>query len=159
MEYQVYARQRTETGIGLAEDRGMNTRTNMPSQLWFLVGTLVAILLVTSAIAAVTTGRQLPIAPASDVPHARARQSNWEEGGVVVSIREIDYQAHRHGRGVAGALRTDGKKPFVEMPAKRYEVTVRMRDGSSRVFIESTSAHWRFGERIILIENADRQSG
>jgi hypothetical protein len=27
-----------------------------------------------------------------------------------------------------------------------------MSDGSSRIFIETTSAHWRPGERIIVIE-------
>lgn len=36
----------------------------------------------------------------------------------------------------------------------QYEVTVRMRDGSIRTFVEDSAVHWRSGERIILIEAA-----
>lgn len=40
--------------------------------------------------------------------------------------------------------------------AKSYEVTVRMRDGSSRAFMDANPANWRAGERVILIEAASR---
>ena len=40
----------------------------------------------------------------------------------------------------------------LENEAKRYEVTVRMKDGSSRKFISDNPVAWRKGERLILIE-------
>ena len=37
-----------------------------------------------------------------------------------------------------------------------YEYTLRMSDGSSRVFLETLPASWRVGERLTLIEGQDR---
>jgi len=37
-----------------------------------------------------------------------------------------------------------------------YEYTLRMTDGSSRVFLETLPASWRVGERLTLIEGQDR---
>ena len=37
-----------------------------------------------------------------------------------------------------------------------FEFTVRMADGSSRVFLEDTAVAWRLGERLIYIDGADR---
>ena len=36
-----------------------------------------------------------------------------------------------------------------------YEYTLRMRDGSLRVFQETLPTSWRVGERVILIENIE----
>jgi hypothetical protein len=37
-----------------------------------------------------------------------------------------------------------------------YEYTLRMSDGSSRVFREMLPASWRVGERLTLIDGQDR---
>ena len=39
----------------------------------------------------------------------------------------------------------------------RYEITVRLRDGSTRVSHHNSPAQWRLGERIILIDGSHRQ--
>jgi hypothetical protein len=39
-----------------------------------------------------------------------------------------------------------------------YEITVRLRDGSTHVHTESTPRYWRRGERVVLIAG-ERQTG
>ena len=39
---------------------------------------------------------------------------------------------------------------------RTYEYTLRMRDGSMRVFQETLPTSWRLGERLMLIENIER---
>lgn len=68
------------------------------------------------------------------------------ECGVVSSTRLIKgVEPGANGQGEAHGKIAD-----------RYEVTVRMRDGSSRVFTDSSATNWRPGERMTLIESAIR---
>lgn len=57
------------------------------------------------------------------------------ECGVVSSTRRIQQAA-------------EGLNPGIE-------VTVRMRDGSRRQFMDASSANWRVGERLIIIGSAN----
>lgn len=57
------------------------------------------------------------------------------ECGVIESVREIDT------RGEQGAEST-----------RSYETTIRLRDGSRRVFIEATPRMWRSGTRVMVID-------
>ncbi|MDD5249550.1 MAG: hypothetical protein PHY45_11225 [Rhodocyclaceae bacterium] len=68
------------------------------------------------------------------IPGKRSRVK-CAECGVVASTREIGTSA------VAQPIR---------------EVTVRMRDGSERIFVAANSVRWRRGERMVLIEDASR---
>ncbi len=65
------------------------------------------------------------------------------ECGVVESFREIG-QAGEGVDAVAGEVAEKG--------ATRYEVTIRMKDGASRVIIDANPANWREGERVTLID-------
>jgi outer membrane lipoprotein SlyB len=38
---------------------------------------------------------------------------------------------------------------------RSYEFTVRLADGSSRVFNDTNPARWRSGERVIVIDGAN----
>jgi hypothetical protein len=40
-----------------------------------------------------------------------------------------------------------------------YEYTLRMADGSSRVFQETFPASWRVGERLVLIDGSSLKTG
>lgn len=72
------------------------------------------------------------------------------ECGVVVSTREIE-QLGRSGEVLRGGQNEiSGKHP------KRHEVTIRMKDGSSRVFLDAHPVNWRPGERIIFIQGASQ---
>lgn len=78
------------------------------------------------------------------------------ECGIVESLREIKPAGETSnpaasGRGPKLALNEAAAKSN-----KRYEVTVRMRDGASRVFEESTPANWRPGERVSVIDGGSR---
>ncbi len=141
------------------------------------VGSVVVILLGISASSAVTAwlptstdvadvvfaGDTLPATlarrdgPQAQIPSARGEseagiRGRCPECGVVAFIREIDER----GAGVdSGAARSATKGDHREIPqqsTKRYEINVRMRDGSSRVFVEANPAIWRPGERVILVE-------
>lgn len=100
-----------------------------------------------------------PDGPQAQIPSARGEREasirvRCPECGVVAFIREID----QHGAGVdSGAARRATRGDHSEIPeqsTKRYEVNVRMRDGTSRVFVEANPANWRPGERVILVEGA-----
>jgi hypothetical protein len=61
-------------------------------------------------------------------------RGNCPECGVVSSMRSIAHAAEGLNSGI--------------------EVTVRMRDGSSRQFADTSSANWRVGDRMIIIGSA-----
>jgi hypothetical protein len=84
-----------------------------------------------TALPAPDTGVATPVAPANT---ARARgRSTCDSCGVVESVRRLE--------------------PAAGMPAF-YEMTVRLRDGSSRVTSIANTAQWHAGDRIMLIGSA-----
>ncbi|MGQ0523889.1 MAG: hypothetical protein ACT4P8_09550 [Betaproteobacteria bacterium] len=87
-------------------------------------------------------------APAPGGTRVKAR---CPECGVIVSMREID--AGGAGTGLAGVTAA-GNKALSTESARRYEITVRLADGSRRVIEQANPASWRQGERLILIDGA-----
>lgn len=159
----------------------MKTPANEAPYLPLLIGSLGAILLVISGSAAVQAwtpdsanaagvvfGReefpppllgltgapaQFPAVLAEDAARDKVK---CPECGVVASTREIGKLGAGFDPGATGGLTRDARIALAGKPAKRYEVTVRMKDGSSRVFMDATPANWRPGERVILIEGANQ---
>lgn len=77
-----------------------------------------------------------------------------EQCGVVTSMREIRHaEGAVDARAKPGVIRASLKETAVEA-TRRYEVTVRMQDGSQRVFVHAAPANWRTRERLILIGGA-----
>jgi hypothetical protein len=70
------------------------------------------------------------------------------ECGVVESTREVKQI------GAAGGGTGGDRNGIPGQSTTRYEITVRMRDGSSRVFMDANWANWRPGDRMTLIESA-----
>lgn len=158
----------------------MRAHVSQVAQLPLLIVGIAAVLLVTSGIAAVMAWTPADAdgaggAIASDavaanpggsaddereVPAARPEndarlRAKCAECGMVESIREIE----RSAEGVdAGAVTAGGRTVQPGDPTGIREVTVRMKNGSSRVFTDATSAHWRPGQRMIVIVGAS-QSG
>jgi hypothetical protein len=93
--------------------------------------------------AALTESSPMPAQPAgaqgdtasagvvSDTP----TRTTCAECGVIESVREIDTRGERAGEST-----------------KSYETTIRLRDGSRRVFVEATPRMWRSGTRIMVID-------
>jgi hypothetical protein len=71
------------------------------------------------------------------------------ECGVVESKREIVQG------GTARADKAAAQHSHV-MPVKAYEVTLRMKDGSSHRFVDANPGNWRPGQRIILIGESNQ---
>lgn len=94
---------------------------------------------------------QAQIPPAQAEGDARVRVK-CPECGVVASTREIEQL------GAAGGATRSGQNEISGRSTKSYEITVRMNDGSSRMFMDANPANWRPGERVILIEGASQSS-
>jgi hypothetical protein len=114
-----------------------------------LVAGLAAFVLGSAALAAVVAW-----APASaERPieifapeHTRAARARCEECGVITSKREIGEPSD--GKSLQSALNS----------SRRYEITVRLADGSRRVIDDLSPANWRTGERVTLIDGVNRPS-
>jgi len=116
----------------------MNTLTNRAVPLLRTTASVAAILVGAAAMAAVAGWWPVSTAAtAPDIAPVRRAGTGCAECGTVVSSLAVEP-----------APRTSGAGPTV----KRYQVTVRMNDGSSRVFVDANVAHWRQGERVIVIE-------
>jgi hypothetical protein len=88
-------------------------------------------------------GAQIPPARAEGNAHVRI---TCAECGVVESTREIEELSEGVDPGAASKS------------AKSYEVTVRMKNGTSHVFVNAKPVNWRPGERMIVIEGVRRAS-
>ena len=124
---------------------------------------------------------QAPVHAASNspVPARVAVATKCAECGVIQSVREIDSKGEGSGLGAVGGAVVggvlgnqvgggSGKKIMTVVGAvggavagneiekrvkstKRYEITVRFDDGSSRVFTEANAPSWRNGDKVKVI--------
>lgn len=74
------------------------------------------------------------------------------ECGMFVSMREVESEDT--GAGAAGGATAGSQDETRVKTARRYEITIRMADGSSRVIEDANPARWRTGERLIVIGGA-----
>lgn len=82
---------------------------------------------------------------------ARTRAKAWAacaECGFVASMREFEHMGEETEPEVAGGVTGN--------PTRRHEVTIRMKDGTSRAFVDTHPANWHPGERVIFIEGTNR---
>ena len=77
------------------------------------------------------------------------------ECGVIVSMREIEVRNEDSGPGATGWVVAGNQDETRVKSTRSYEITVRLADGSSRVFNDANPARWRSGERVIVIDGAD----
>jgi len=101
--------------------------------------------------AGVTFALDKLLAPPTRTVGARVRVK-CEECGVVASTREIEQP------GVAGGVARGGQNEIPGKLVKSYEVTIRMKDGSSHVFMDANPVNWRPGEGIIFIQGANQSN-
>jgi hypothetical protein len=72
---------------------------------------------------------------------SRRNRVGCPECGFVESVRPIERSGGASGTTIAANA----------LSAKGYEITVRLRDGSSTVFNEANPGTWRLGSRVIVI--------
>ena len=158
----------------------MNTQANKSRYLPLLIAGIAVILSSTVGIAAIigwlpaaTDGSgdilaldDLPVASAKPVAgtaqaapgqvagEARAK-GRCAECGVIVSMREIDARDEDAGLDASGGAVARNQDELRVTSARRYEITIRMADRSSRVINHASPASWRPGERVIVIDGAN----
>jgi hypothetical protein len=71
----------------------------------------------------------------------RRNRVGCPECGFVESVRPIERSGGASGATIAANAQS----------ARGYEITVRLRDGSSTVFNEANPGTWRLGSRVIVI--------
>lgn len=121
----------------------MNTQFEILHRRPRLVAGLAAIVLGTAAVAVVVAwapaAAEDPVEVFAPEP-VRAARARCAECGVIISKREIEAP------GDEASLKS----------SRRYEITVRLEDGSNRVIDDVSPANWRAGERVTLIEGVNR---
>lgn len=109
-----------------------NLMRSFPTILSIVIGVSMVIAMVTAVPSTPMFDAYLEHVPAADKVSPR---ENCPECGVVSSTRGIAHAAEGINSGI--------------------EVTVRMRDGSNRQFMDASSANWQVGERMIIIGSAN----
>jgi len=137
----------------------MKTQANRPSYVAPLIVGMAVILFSTAGIA-----RMLGWGPDSaddsggmlsaQAGAARAK-GRCAECGVIMSMREIDARDEGAGLDASGGTVSGHQDALPETSARRYEITIRLADRSSRVINYASPASWRPGERVIVIDGAN----
>ena len=147
----------------------MNTRWNQHLQLPLLVGGITAILVSGIAIgslaisapdfnAVVTSAAPADAAPApakadraAAIAAPRTRSYRCAQCGVIESTRTVGVPDGKTGVNAPGRSAAGSRGEVEAMPVRNNEITVRLRDGSTRVFTDTNPARWRHGERVTVI--------
>ena len=143
----------------------MNTHPREPLHLPQLIGYIAAILVSGAAIGSLAISAQSAngVASPAESPDATAalaiaatgaRASRCPECGVIESTREVG--ATDENAGVSGSSRIAADNEIEVKPARNYEITIRLQDGSMRVLTDARPASWRRGERGTIIAGVDR---
>lgn len=104
-------------------------------------------------------GMGAKVLPAPAAAGVRARASAWAECaecGFIVSTREIELAEEKMIADIADGAMQDDLREAQGTPARQHEVTIRLNDGTSRVFVEGHRPNWRPRERVILIAGEGR---
>lgn len=144
----------------------MKTRLNRDPYVRLMIGGLALIVVAgigfvamtagaTSSSERVETGKPLDDVSVPEQADAQVRVK-CGECGIVESLREIKPAGEASLPVASGRVAKLALDEAAVKSNKRYEVTVRMRDGASRVFEESNPANWRPGERVSFIDGASR---
>ena len=136
----------------------MNTQANKPLHLPLLSGSMAALLLSGIAIASLAISAQgfdgvfVPAKPPEAVAAsagAAPGANRCAECGVIESTREIEgpdamIRVHTSGQTIVGG-------EIAGRPARNWEITIRLQDGSMRVITDASPAMWKSGERVKII--------
>lgn len=137
----------------------MNTNRHPFLTPRLVIASIVAILLSGLAIAAMIAVPKSQAEGAAP-PGVEAKATvRCAECGFVESTRELGQAVADRNGGSLAHVAQHGAKSTLRAPVHRYEVIVRMKDGSARVFIDPAPVQWRAGERLYLIGESPTPSG
>lgn len=138
----------------------MNTQATKLPHLPRMVGGIAAILVSGIAIGslaisgqnsngAFAPGESPEAAAAPAIAAPRHQTYRCAECGVIESTREIEASGEKTGVNASGPIAAGGQIEW--KPARMYEITIRLQDGSMRVITDAYPARWRRGERVKII--------
>ena len=144
----------------------MNSQTNKSLHLPLLVGGIAAILVSGIAIGSLAISAQgfngipAPAEPpeaatAPAIAAVGARAYRCRECGVIVSTRALEAPHETTGVNASGRIAGANRGEIKEKPVRNFEITVRLRDGSTRVVTDANPARWRHGEKVIIIAGGE----
>jgi len=161
----------------------IKTKTDEPIHLLLLFAGIAALLFTTSVVAhvmgwlpnaATTAGNTIAVEgitaasaksifiPASSTPSPvlgpLAGKRRCPECGVITAMREIEMSGKVSGLGAPNREAAGSANMMRMNPAKLYEFTVRLDDGTHRVIIDTHRAAWRLGERLNIIDGINPSS-
>lgn len=98
-----------------------------------------------------------PVGAGAQIPLARAESDarigmKCPECSVITSVREIEQLDDEIDPGADGGMASGSRNEITGGAAKIYEITVRMRGGSKRVFMDASPDNWRVDQRVVFIE-------
>ena len=114
------------------------------------IGIMGTLIIGTPSVAAVAPAPTSFLAAQADEPMLRHRE-RCEHCAVITSFREIEPLEQGIQSGAGSRAAKTSETAVTAKSALRYEVTVRMRDGSARVIEQAQPANWGVNERLILI--------
>ena len=136
----------------------MKTQANRPSYVAPLIVGMAVILFSTAGIARMIGWSPDSTVDSSGILSAQAggaarAKGRCAECGVITSMREVD--ARDEGAGPHASGGTGSQDALPETSGRRYEITIRLTDRTSRVINYASPASWRPGERVIVIDGAN----
>ena len=157
----------TEPGFDALRKAEMNIQANKPLHLPMLAAGVAAVLVSGIAIASIAIsargfdGVRTPAErseaaalPAAAAPPSRAYRC--AECGVIESTRKMKAAEERTGVNAPGRIAGSSRGEIEGKPARSYEITIRLQDGSMRVITDARSARWRQGERVTIIAGVNQ---
>jgi len=155
----------------------MKMQRRRPRHLWLLIVSTVVVLSSTAGVAAIKGWLPASSADLSDIPAPqRSRVATVSEPAVVITARAARLQAGVRARAngtcaecgrIVSMKEIDGRDTLHTdaavllagyanenplNPSKRYEIVVRMADGSSRIINDASPTNWLPGARVIIID-------
>lgn len=109
----------------------------------FLIAALLAVVLAAAALAAASVADWKSAAPAA-VASPQGGAAELRARGTCATCGRVQSVRRLAARGGAPAT---------------YEITVRLRDGSTHVHTDATPANWRRGESVVFIAGERRRGG
>ena len=135
----------------------MKNKYNPFRNLPLLIAAIAVILFSSAGILRIAGWNPISSAGAGSVPVIDALpavKGRCAECGVIVSVRDIELRNESAGSAATGETVAGNQNETQVQSTKSHELTIRLADGSSRVITEASPAHWRLGERVIVIDGA-----
>jgi hypothetical protein len=135
----------------------MNTPIRKSIRVPLLIGGIAALLFSTVAITSVPVMGWFHNS-LEGIDGASAQEQGSETLAPALPVARSDAAKARASCDECGVIASMRQVAALENAPEFYEMTVRFRDGSTRVFSDASPTNWRPGARIVLIDGGKQSS-